>query len=56
GQSFSFDEGERVHTENSYKYSVEGFRALANEAGWRPEQSWVDTGGLYSLHYLTTAY
>ncbi|MBC8051162.1 MAG: L-histidine N(alpha)-methyltransferase, partial [Chitinophagales bacterium] len=46
GQSFSFDEGERVHTENSYKYSVEGFRALANEAGWRPEQSWVDTGGL----------
>lgn len=53
GQSFAFNEGERIHTENSYKYSIEGFRALASEAGWRPEQSWVDANGLYSLHYLT---
>ena len=31
-----FRAGETIHTENSYKYSVESFGALARGAGWTP--------------------
>ena len=34
GTSFSFRPGESIHTENSYKYSVERFTALARGSGW----------------------
>src|SRR5258708_33786219 len=34
GTSFSFRPGESIHTENSYKYSLERFGALARAAGW----------------------
>ena len=33
GHSFSFRPGESIHTENSYKYSLERFGALATELG-----------------------
>src|SRR2546430_11313487 len=36
GRSFAFAQGETIHTENSYKYTVESFQALAEAAGWRP--------------------
>ena len=35
GHNFSFRPGESIHTENSYKYSLERFTALARGAGWR---------------------
>jgi uncharacterized SAM-dependent methyltransferase len=31
----AFAEGETIHTENSYKFTVEGFSALAEASGWR---------------------
>ena len=34
---FSFDAGESIHTENSYKYSIDGFRALAASAGFEDD-------------------
>lgn len=37
-----FDEGERIHTENSYKYTPERFAALLAEAGWRVSGEWFD--------------
>ena len=40
GQAFSFRAGETLHTENSYKFSIEGFAALAAEAGWTLERTW----------------
>ncbi len=49
---FGFEAGESIHTENSYKYSVEGFRALAKSAGFRGEKVWLDAKGLFSLHGL----
>jgi L-histidine Nalpha-methyltransferase len=49
---FAFDRGETIHTENSYKYSVEEFRAVAAEAGFRGAKVWTDRGGLFSLHGL----
>ena len=49
---FAFDLGETIHTENSYKYSVEEFRAVAAEAGFDGAKVWIDRGGLFSLHAL----
>lgn len=52
---FSFQIGESIHTENSYKYSVDDFRALAAKAGFRGAKAWVDRKGLFSLHGLVAA-
>jgi dimethylhistidine N-methyltransferase len=49
---FGFDAGESIHTENSYKYSVEEFRALAREAGFEGRKVWMDRKGLFALHGL----
>jgi dimethylhistidine N-methyltransferase len=49
---FDFDAGESIHTENSYKYSIEGFRALAADAGYSGKRAWTDRRGLFSLHGL----
>jgi dimethylhistidine N-methyltransferase len=37
---FRFAKGETIHTENSAKFTVPRFAALAAEAGWRLEESW----------------
>lgn len=52
GSTFSFAAGETIHTENSYKYTVDGFHDLARQAGFRPHTSWVDADQLFSLHWL----
>jgi uncharacterized SAM-dependent methyltransferase len=52
GQRFHFDEGETLHTENSHKFTVEGLRALAIEAGFRPAAVWTDPERLFSVHWL----
>ncbi|MGQ0662738.1 MAG: L-histidine N(alpha)-methyltransferase, partial [Pseudomonadota bacterium] len=49
---FNFDAGESIHTENSYKYSVESFRALAARAGYEAKKLWTDAKGLFALHGL----
>jgi dimethylhistidine N-methyltransferase len=49
---FHFDKDERVHTENSYKYSVEEFQALARRAGYDPQSVWTDADRLFSVHCL----
>ncbi len=49
---FAFEAGESIHTENSYKYSIEGFRALAAAAGYLVEKSWTDRKALFALHAL----
>jgi len=52
GQRFHFDAGESLHTENSYKYTLESFANLANSAGFDCSGQWTDSGGLFSVHYL----
>jgi len=49
---FGFDAGESIHTENSYKYSVEGFRALAAGAGFRTTTVWSDRRAQFALFGL----
>ena len=52
GRTIAFDEGETIHTENSYKYTLAGFRQLATEAGWRGVEAWTDEDRLFSVHVL----
>jgi len=52
GHEIPFAAGETIHTENSYKHTDAGFRALAEAAGWHPAQSWTDPAGLFSIHLL----
>ncbi|WOH79275.1 L-histidine N(alpha)-methyltransferase [Bradyrhizobium sp. BEA-2-5] len=52
GTSFSFRPGESIHTENSYKYSIERFAALARSAGWTVRESWTDANTMFSVHAL----
>lgn len=52
GRKFHFDAGERIHTENSYKYSVPSFQSLASASGWRPVRFWTDAANHFSVHEL----
>ena len=52
GREFRFTEGERIHTENSHKYTIAEFQALARTAGWRPAEAWTDAGNRFSLHLV----
>jgi dimethylhistidine N-methyltransferase len=47
--------GERIHVEDSYKYSIDGFRGIARAAGFRPAAVWTDPAELFSVHWLETA-
>jgi dimethylhistidine N-methyltransferase len=49
---FEFEEGETIHTENSYKFTTDGLHALAMDAGFRPGPVWTDAGRLFSVHWL----
>ncbi len=55
GRRFRFERGETVHTENSYKYTADEFRALARRAGLTPLRIWRDAAQLFSVHYLVVA-
>ncbi len=48
--TIEFRAGETIHTENSYKYSIDSFQALAHGSGWSPITAWTD--GLFSVHAL----
>jgi uncharacterized SAM-dependent methyltransferase len=50
GATVEFRAGETIHTENSYKYTVESFQALARGSGWSPLKLFTD--GLFCVHVL----
>ena len=50
-ESISFSEAETIHTENSYKYTIEEFAALAKMAGFELVSVWTDNDALFSMHY-----
>lgn len=52
GTPFNFNKNETIHTENSYKYGIEEFQAIAIHAGFHPQKVWTDENNLFSLHYL----
>ncbi len=52
-ESFEFEEGESIHTENSYKYTAQEFQKLARTAGWHLRSTWRDENQLFNVHYLS---
>lgn len=52
GETFRFDKGEAIHTENSHKFSIAEFREIAREADFEHKRVWTDDGRLFSIHYL----
>lgn len=52
GRVIEFRAGETIHTENSYKYTLEYFAALARGSGWTPVAVWTDAGANFSIHAL----
>jgi dimethylhistidine N-methyltransferase len=53
GGSRRFEAGERIHTENSYKYSVEEFGALLRRTGFRNVTAWTDQRHWFALFHAT---
>ncbi len=52
GRSFTFARGELVHTECSYKYSLDEIDALARCAGYAVLGRWLDSDSRFSLNLL----
>jgi len=55
GETIDFRAGETIHTENSYKYSVESLAALARGVGWLPAAAWSDPANYFSIQAFTFA-
>lgn len=47
----TFEAGERIHTENSYKYAPDEFEALLGRAGFRSVRRWQDEGGSFAVFH-----
>jgi L-histidine N-alpha-methyltransferase len=52
GLQFTFAAGEAIHTEDSYKYSLQEIQAVAAAAGLRLERHWLDDGLRFSANLL----
>lgn len=52
GWHFRFEEGETLHTENSYKFTLDGFSALAAESGWTIGRRWVSPPPEFAVFLL----
>ena len=55
GETIDFRAGETIHTENSYKYSVDSLGALARGAGWQPAGVWTDERNYFSIQAFALA-
>ncbi len=51
GTTIDFQKGESIHTENSYKYSLEEFRELVSN-WFEVEKVWMDDNEFFSIQYL----
>ena len=52
GGVFEFAAGERIHTENSHKYTTDEVHDMARRAGFSKAETWLDEGGLFAVFYL----
>ena len=50
GRTIAFGEGERIHTENSYKFTSDMVRELLHTAGFELQRSWCDRDDLFAVH------
>lgn len=52
GNSFRFRKSETIHTENSYKFTPDGLKQLAGDAGWRVRELWADEAFPFAVALL----
>lgn len=52
GETFNFEEDEYIHTENSYKYTLESFSALCESAGMKMQEYWLDEREWFAVGLL----
>jgi len=51
---FSFEPGERIHSENSYKYTLESFTQLAQACGFARSRIWTDPNVWFAVGLFET--
>ncbi len=51
-QVLSFEAGETIHTESSYKFTIDSFSTLAASAGWQLQNYWQDDRAYFALFYF----
>lgn len=54
GATAHFADGESIHTESCYKYTTDSFAALVAKAGYRPQATWTDSRGWFSVQLLAS--
>ena len=50
GLEVPFKKGERIHTENSYKYTIPGVRRTLLDTGFEVESTWSDANNWFGTH------
>lgn len=50
--SINFAQGETIHTENSYKFTMPMVEAIANNGGLTIEQTWADEKNWFTVHLM----
>ncbi|MGH8805797.1 MAG: L-histidine N(alpha)-methyltransferase [Polaromonas sp.] len=53
GHERRFRAGERIHTENSYKYTLESMTALLRQAGFRHTRHWTDPNRWFAVFWAS---
>jgi L-histidine Nalpha-methyltransferase len=55
GRRYEMEKTETIHTENSYKYTLDEARMMARSSGWEPMANWSDENELFALHVWRAA-
>ncbi len=53
GRHFTFTKGEKLHTENSHKFTTDMFLDLAKQAGWHLSRHWVSAAPEFAIFCLS---
>jgi dimethylhistidine N-methyltransferase len=53
GETVAFEDGETIHTEYSYKYTLDDFADLVHEVGFAVDEVWTDEHTYFSVQYCT---
>jgi dimethylhistidine N-methyltransferase len=51
--TFAFKAGERLHTENSHKFTTKSIADLAAQAGWSVRREWISTAPQFAVFSLS---
>ena len=52
GAAYRFAPGETIHTENAYKFTPQGFAAIAGQGGWRVVQAHQSPDPAFAIYVL----